>query len=262
MGREAGVNLEEFRRLLLLEPVDREGPIPLHMQIRERLLKAIQASHIPSHRRLPSERLLAEWFGVNRLTVRQAVQELIRQGYLYARPGRGTFVARARMHQPLQWLTSFTEDMAARGMKASSRLLSQEILPAPPDIAQRLNIAPGTEVVRLERLRLADEEPMALETAYLPHSRCPGLLSFDFSQLSLYEVLRKHYGLRLQRAEQTIQAVVLSPKEARWFGLPRGSPGFLLERTTFLENDEVIEFVRSLYRGDRYQFQVQLIAPK
>ncbi|MCS6962632.1 GntR family transcriptional regulator [Thermoflexus sp.] len=262
MGREAGLNLEELRRLLLLEPVDREGPIPLHMQIRERLLKAIQASHMPSHRRLPSERLLAEWFGVNRLTVRQAVQELIRQGYLYARPGKGTFVARARMHQPLQWLTSFTEDMAARGMKASSRLLSQEILPAPPDIAQRLNVAPGTEVVRLERLRLADEEPMALETAYLPHSRCPGLLSFDFSQLSLYEVLRKHYGLRLQRAEQTIQAVVLSPKEARWFGLPRGSPGFLLERITFLENDEVIEFVRSLYRGDRYQFQVQLIAPK
>jgi GntR family transcriptional regulator len=261
MGR-AEAEREALKRFLLQEPLDRDGPVPLHEQIRERLVRAIQAAHIPVHRRLPSERLLAEWFGVNRLTVRQAVQELIRQGYLYARPGKGTFVAQVRVHQPLQWLTSFTEDMAARGMKASSRVLGQRVLPAPPEVARRLGIEVGAEVVWLERLRLADGEPMALETAYLPHARCPGLLSFDFSRLSLYEVLRKHYGLRLDRAEQVIRAVVLSAREARGFGLPAGSPAFLFERVTFLEGGEAIEFVRSLYRGDRYAFQVHLLTPK
>lgn len=253
---------EALRRWLLAEPLEREGPIPLHEQIRERLLKAIQSGKVAAHRRLPSERVLAQWFAVNRLTVRQALRELIAQGYLYARFGRGTFVAARPVHQPLQWLTSFTEDMAARGMKASSRVLAQEIRPAPADIAARLGIAPGVEVVRLERLRLADGEPMAIETAFLPHARCPGLLAFDFSQCSLYEVLRKHFGLRLDRAEQVLRAVVLPAREARLLGVSRGAPAFLLERTTFLDSGEAIEFVRSFYRGDRYQFQVHLLTPR
>ncbi|MER3467668.1 MAG: hypothetical protein C4312_03600, partial [Thermoflexus sp.] len=122
-----GADEEALRHLLLAEPLEREGPLPLHEQIRERLLKAIQSGKVAAHRRLPSERVLAQWFAVNRLTVRQALRELIAQGYLYARFGRGTFVAARPVHQPLQWLTSFTEDMAARGMKASSRVLAREI---------------------------------------------------------------------------------------------------------------------------------------
>ncbi|MER3400992.1 MAG: hypothetical protein C4313_07660 [Thermoflexus sp.] len=257
-----GADEEALRHLLLAEPLEREGPLPLHEQIRERLLKAIQSGKVAAHRRLPSERVLAQWFAVNRLTVRQALRELIAQGYLYARFGRGTFVAARPVHQPLQWLTSFTEDMAARGMKASSRVLAREIRPAPADIAARLGIAPGAEVVRLERLRLADGEPMAIETAFLPHARCPGLLAFDFSRCSLYEVLRKHFGLRLDRAEQVLRAVVLPAREARLLGVSRGAPAFLLERTTFLDSGEAIEFVRSFYRGDRYQFRVHLLTPR
>jgi GntR family transcriptional regulator len=100
---------------VMLSPPVWEGPVPLHEQIRGRLMRAVQAVHLPVHCRLPSERLLAEWFGVNRLTVRQAVQALIRQGYSTPGWGRAPFIAQVRVHQPLQWLTSFTEDMAARG---------------------------------------------------------------------------------------------------------------------------------------------------
>jgi GntR family transcriptional regulator len=147
-------------------------------------------------------------------------------------------------------------------MRASGRVLGRRVLPAPPMVARRLGVEVGAKVVWLERLRLADGEPVALETAYLPHARCPSLLSFDFSRLSLYRVLRKHYGLRLDHAEQVIRAVVLSAREARRFRLPASSPAFLFERVTFLESGEAIEFVRPLYRGDRYQFQVHLLALK
>lgn len=239
-------------------PLDRQGPIPIFVQVKSILERAIALGELTAHRRIPSERELSSVLGASRMTIRQALVAMMADGTLYTRSGKGTYVAERKIAQPLQRLTSFTEDMQARGLRPASRVLGQELLPAPLELARALDVAPGSELVRIRRLRLADEQPLAVEASHLPHALCPGLLDVDLSSNSLYEVLRTRYGIRLGSAKQTIEASEPAAEERELLRIGEHVPVLRIHRLTRGDEGGFVEFVRAVYRGDRYQLHVEL----
>jgi GntR family transcriptional regulator len=206
---------------------------------------------------LPSERLLAERYRVARATVTQAVEGLVFRGLVYRVHGSGTFVAEPKHRQPLT-LTSFTEDMRARGMTPGSVVRSQAVIPASEVVARHLALAPGSPVVHLERVRTADGEPMALERTNLPAHRLPGLESADLADASLYELLARRWNVRVADADQWASVVRLSADEAAILQVPPDQPALLFQRLTRDPGGTPVEYVRSLYRGDRYEVHTRL----
>jgi GntR family transcriptional regulator, nutrient-sensing system regulator len=212
-------------------------------------------------RALPSERALAETFATSRTTIRQALRELTIEGRLERLQGRGTFAARPKMAQPLQ-LTSYTEDMRRRGLASRSQLLSAGYVSADEDLVRRLGVRPRARVVRIERLRIAGEEPMAIERTHLDASRFPGLVKKMGDSVSLYAVLAGEYGVRLAEAEETIETVPAPPDEAELLATTVGYPMLLLSRHSRDASGRPVEFALSFYRGDRYKFVAQLQPPR
>jgi GntR family transcriptional regulator len=206
---------------------------------------------------IPSERRLAVSLGVSRPTLRQAIDELVREGLLVRRHGSGTYVAEAKIALPLT-MTSFSEDMARRGMRPSSEVLSFEAISAGAKLGQRLRISPAEQVWRIRRLRLADEETMAIEFLHVPTRVVPKLRREDLEGHSFYELLRERFGVVVASGVQTIEPTVTSEDEAEILGVPLHAPAFLFERITESERGEVVEFVRSVYRGDRYRLVAEL----
>jgi GntR family transcriptional regulator len=206
---------------------------------------------------LPSERLLAQRYGVARATVTQAIDGLVSRGLVYRVHGSGTFVAEPKFRQPLT-LTSFTEDMRARGMTPGSLVRSQAIAPASEVVARHLALVPGTPVVHLERVRTADGEPMALERTHLPAQRLPGLEDADLTDASLYELLERKWGVRVAEADQWASVVRLGEEEAALLHVSAAQPALLFQRVTRDPAGTPVEYVRSLYRGDRYEVHTRL----
>lgn len=191
------------------------------------------------------------------MTARQAVMELVNEGLLYRVQGLGTFVAEAKVHQGTGRLTSFTEDMRERGMEASSEVLGVEEESAGPVVARMLRMDPGDRIVRVRRVRNADGKPMALETSHLAYETAKGISELDLSRLSLYEELRK-VGISPAGAEQSYEAVLVNEAESKRLGVPVGSPALLIERVTFDTEERPFEYVKSVYRGDRYRITTRL----
>lgn len=206
--------------------------------------------------KLPSERELAERYGVARMTVRGAVGRLVQQGLVHRVQGQGTFVSEPRLAQPTR-LTSFTEDMSARGLRSGSLVLAQEVLPAPAPIAVGLELAEGEPIVRIERIRSGDDEPIALERSHLPARRFPGLEDVDLAGASLYDTLIDLYGCEPASSEQRIAAVGLSPSEAHLLHAEVDTPALRIERVTRDREGRPIELVRSVYRGDRFELHTE-----
>jgi GntR family transcriptional regulator len=236
---------------------------PLYLQIQDILLSEIQAGVYGTEGKLPSERELADRFKVSRMTARQALQSLQQHGLVYAQVGKGTFVRRAAFKQGLETLSSFTEDIKALGQVPRSQVLFAQVLPADEIVAQRLQIALNSPVCALKRLRFANQQPLAIETAHLPHAVCPNLLSrYDFAHESLYRVLQDAYSIRLAHAEQTFRADLADSTERRLLNMADGTPHLVLRvtRVTFDSADQPIEYVSSAYHGAYYEFQVSLRA--
>jgi GntR family transcriptional regulator len=224
-------------------------------EIRERVMELIESLEVGQA--IPSERRLCEQLGVSRLTLRAALDDLVREGHLTRRHGSGTFVSRPKIAQPLT-LTSFSEDMRRRGMVPGSRTLELKVVPAGARLGRRLQLSPEEPVVRVKRLRLADGEPMALEVLHVPAALVPGLSQADLENRSFYELMEERYGVLISSATQTIEPTVTSAEESEALGVPLHSPAFLFERTTLTVSGRPMEFVRSFYRGDRYQLVTEL----
>ncbi|MFC9917504.1 GntR family transcriptional regulator [Agromyces binzhouensis] len=208
--------------------------------------------------RLPPERNLIDDFGVARETLRRAIDELVVEGRLTRRHGVGTFVTRPKITQQFR-VQSFTEDMRARGMTSSSRVVSGRVVLAGARIGNLLQISPGDKTLAIRRLRLADGEPMALETLHVPAALVPDLHVDDLSDRSLYETLATDYGIVIASGRQTIEATVTDADESRLLGVPQLSPALAVERVTWTADETRVEAVHSVYRGDRYRFEVDLI---
>ena len=204
---------------------------------------------------LPSERELAERYDVARMTVRGELNRLAAQGVIERVQGRGTFVAEGRVAQAAT-LSSFTEDMRARGHRPGGRLLSQDVVEAADALAARLGVAVGAAVVRVRRLRTADDEPMAVEEAFLPVARFPGLEGEQLEDGSLFELLEERWGTRPATAEQRVFSVEIVGEDANLLHVAPGRAG-LLFRTILLDEEGVpLGYAWSLFRGDRYEIQL------
>jgi GntR family transcriptional regulator len=228
---------------------------PLRQQLEE-ILEGLIASSEPGDP-LPSERALAERYGVARMTARQAIESLLAKGLVYRLQGSGTFVDEARLVQP-ERLTSFTEDMRARGMAPGARVLRREVAPAPDMVASRMRVPVRSELVVIERLRTADGVPIALETAYLPAARFPGLEQVNLAGSSLYALLQIGWGVEVKAADQWLAPALLTPGQAALLDVAIDQPAFRFQRLTYDEAGVPIEFVVSLYRGDRYEVHMRL----
>ena len=238
-------------------PIDARSPVPKYSQLRAILLDLIEDSGVDDP--APSERDLMATYGVARMTVRKAVDHLVAEGRLYRVQGKGTFVARPKIEMALR-LTSFTEDMLARGFRAGSRDLDRRLLPAGRTLAKELGISPADDVVVLERLRLADDIPMAVERCHIPASVAPGLLETDLSAQSLYDYLERRHGIVLDAGEQLIEAAIIDPADAKVLAIPLNSAVLMLTRRS-LSRGVPVEYVVSTYRGDRYQLRTSLDVP-
>jgi GntR family transcriptional regulator len=235
----------------------KSSSVPLHMQLAEVLRGQIRRHELLPNDRLPSERELCEEYHISRITVRKALSTLAQEGLVHSTVGKGNFVAETAFDEELQPLSSFTQDLARRGMTASSLTLDQAIVPADDGLAARLGIPRGAEVVRLHRLRLADGLPIAVQLTQLPHHLCLDLLRFDFTKRSLYDVLRGEYKLVLVRSTTEILAALAQPEEAALLKLKRPAAVLVSEQTTYLANGAVIEVTRSVFNADRYRLHTQ-----
>lgn len=236
--------------------INRNSFKPIYYQLGEELRALIESNLAPGDQ-IPSENELISQYRVSRNTVRLAIESLIKDGLVYRVHGKGTFVAPERMRYGLLKLTSFTEEMQRRGIKPGSRILNVAAEVPPTKVASRLRLPPGALAVVIERLRLANDEPLGLQISYVPHSLCPSLADEDLARKSLYDLLENHYGLRIGHAEQVLKPTVANDYESELLEVPVGSPLLLVEGTTFLVMGEPVEYAKLLYRGDRYEFSIQ-----
>jgi len=205
---------------------------------------------------IPSERQLSADLGVSRLTLRAALDDLAREGYLVRRRGSGTYVQHPKISQELT-ITSFSDDMRRRGMVPGSRTLSMSTILAGARLGRSLNVSPSEQIVVVKRLRLADGESMAIETLHIPEALVPGLTPKALSG-SFYDLLRDRYGVKIAEGIQAIEPTVTNEEESEVLGVPLHSPAFLFERTSRDDVGRTVEFVQSVYRGDRYRIVTEL----
>uniref|UniRef100_A0A7C1FTL3 GntR family transcriptional regulator n=1 Tax=Caldilinea aerophila TaxID=133453 RepID=A0A7C1FTL3_9CHLR len=218
----------------------------------EQLRRRIERGELKADSALPPERELAEMLGVSRMTVRVAIEQLAREGLLVRRPNRRTLVAGDKISRSASFM-SFSEEMQARGWRPHSVVRQMTTTVADVAVAAQLNLEVGARVIYLERLRFADDEPLALERVHLPYARFAALLTFDLAQHSLYALMEQEFGVRPVLAEESVEAVLLSTEEAEIFGIAPGSPALLTRRITHDSEGVVVEAATSLYRGDRYR---------
>jgi GntR family transcriptional regulator len=241
-----------------LDRINRHSKMPLYHQLYEILRGGILGGQWQPGDMLPPESELIEQYEVSRTTVRQVLDMLVNEGLIYRQRGRGTFVAHPTMEQNLVRIVSFTDDMHQRGCEPVTVVLRSELIPAPKDIAEQLKIEPGAELARIDRLRLADGEPMSVEESHLVHSYCPGVLEGDYTKNPLREALDRQYNIRWLRATQVIHAVQATPRQAELLSVPKKAALLFLERISFSQTNVPIEFLRIYYRGDRYALYSEL----
>lgn len=232
--------------------------VPLYYQLKLHIESQIRSGVWQPGDQVPSESDLGEKFHVSRTTVRQALGELVNQGLLTRIQGKGTFVAHPRIRQRLTRLTGFTEDFQARFMKPDSQILRQGKEPARSRVAAALRITEGTPVIVLERLRLADDLPMAVEISYLREDLFLSFNTEEFPGGSLYAYLTEKFNVIPTTAHQDIEAIACPGPQARLLGLSKNSPVLHMYRTTFDQSGQPFEQAESFYRGDRYIFQAEL----
>jgi GntR family transcriptional regulator len=224
-------------------------------QTRDRVIDLIEGLGVGQA--IPSERQLSAELGVSRLTLRAAVDELVREGFLVRRRGSGTFVGQPKIAQELT-MTSFSEEMRRRGMRPGSKTLSLTTIMAGAYLGRCLHVSPSEPIVVARRLRTADGESMAIETLHVPASVVPGLTPQDLDETSFYELLSERYGTEIVGGVQAIEPTVTNEEDSEALGVPVHSPAFQFERTTRSQTGDIVEFVRSIYRGDRYRLVTEL----
>lgn len=237
----------------LFSPLEGEGDVPLYAQLQTRLRRALTSGDLGIGDALPTERSAADQLAISRVTVRKAYDGLVSEGLLYRRQGAGTFVSE-RIEKPFTQITSFTEDIQARGQTPTSRWISQTVRPATAEETMDFGLHPGASIVSLERVRYADNQPLAFELSTIPRAALP---EKEPLQGSLYQAMAK-VNARPVRALQRLRAVCFPPDIEQQLGVPEGAAGLYIERRGYTAQGRVCEFTRSFYRGDAYDFVAEL----
>ena len=235
--------------------IDSESKLPLYHLIEINLRAIIARGDVAAGEMLPPESTLASSYGVSRLTVRRALDELVRQNWLSRKHGVGTFVKQPVRTTITASKLSFTEQMKTVGRKPGSRLLERSLLPAPANIARALKVAEGAPLLKIVRLRLADDVPILHEAAFLPLDRFPGLENYDWGpEDSLYRLLREKYDVVVNGLDHTIKPMLLTGEQAEYFHVQAGLPSLISEIIAFTVDGDPVEYSLSISNGDKGEF--------
>lgn len=237
--------------------IDRQSPVPIYYQIEESIKQLINNQSLKPGDAIPSEREFTEQFKVSRMTVRQAISNLVNEGVLVRLKGKGTFISEQKIEQPLRGLTSFTEDMKARGFEPGSRLVDFDLIPSSKLTAEKLGINEHDPIYEIKRIRLADHLPMAIELMHISANLIKGLTE-EIVNESLYAHIENRLKLKIDYANQVLESAEAREEEAKYLGIKKGSPILMIERHTFLDTGAPLEVVKSVYRADRYKFIIDL----
>lgn len=231
--------------------------MPLYFQVMEKLIDKINNEY-DKHEKLPSERELCEMYNVSRITVRQALQELTQEGYIYKQHGKGTFVAPKPYTQSLVNLYSFTEEMKKLGKTPTTKVISFETIAADERMASKLQVESLSEIYKIIRLRLADGEPLMYETSYVPKQHFPDVTKQDIVERPMYDVFREDYNVVVTKATERFSATTIRNEEAKHLQVEPGDIAMLIKRYAY-HDSKTIEYTISVTRGDKFEYVVELV---
>jgi len=240
-----------------MELIDREDHQKLYFQLYEILKKKIESNVWLVGSQIPTEDELCKVFGVSRATVRTAVLELVRQGYLKRQQGKGTFIYRNYVSEGLTMLTNFRELLFEEGLNFTTNVLARTVMMPIDNLDVKLDIPKDKHIIYIKRLRSIDNEPVLLQETYIPYHICPLLLEEDIEHQSLFELFEKKYGVKITRVKNYIEIAPLHPDEKQLVGLPEGSQAILLNQY-FYSGDTLVMYTRSIKRTDRFKFLMEL----
>lgn len=242
--------------------LDKAAPTPIYLQIAEALSSLLASGVLPPGYVLPPERVLCEHFGISRMTLRQATGLLEREGLIQSHRGMGTVVTRSRLRMLHQEMRSFSEEIRERGGHPESRLTSLELAIPAPAVRDFFELREQQKVYEIQRVRLNDGEPLALELARIPERLCPGLERFDLAKNSLFQILEQSYGLNPETCTEEISAEIPSSQQRKLLTLPTHTAVLVVSRKTYTDDVRPLEFTHSVYRGDRYSAIVHSVRKK
>jgi len=242
-----------------MQKVSKTSPLPLYYQIKNIIREMIENEELKPGEMLPAERELCEIQKVSRMTVNKAIMDLVNEGIVYREQGKGTFVAIPKEKQQISKLKGFTEEMEHKGLKSSTHILSFIVKPATKQLKIVLNLkSEESSVIEIIRLRISNEEPLAIETAWIPNTIFNDLTAEVIEGKSLYSIFRDKYGVDPVKAKQTIEPIILSGYEANLLKQKENSVALMFKRTTYLKDGSPIEHTNAIYRSDRYKYEIIL----
>ncbi len=240
--------------------INKKSVIPYYYQLKEILKALIEENILSQGEQIPSENELCQRYEVSRTVVRQAINEMVYEGLLIRKKGKGTYVAKPKISGSLmQSLNGFYKDMVVKDLKTNSEVLDFSIVDAPRKIADRLQLEPGSKTFKIDRLRFVNDEPIVYVITYIPYDLCPNLINEDLANQSLYEVMDKKFNLRIYKSRRSIEAVGATEKNALLLGIETGAPLFLLKSISYLQDGMPVEYYEAKHRGDRIGFEVDII---
>lgn len=239
--------------------IDKKSPIPIYYQLEIQIRKMIESKQLKPGDALPSEREFTEKYDISRMTVRQAINNLVNDGLLYRQKGKGTFIAEKKIEQDLSDLTSFSEDMRSMGLTPHSKLISLQKMRSDSRIAMNLKISINDPIYEIKRIRMANDEPIALETMYCSQNLVGEITEEDLVN-SFYDFVEKNLKRKIAYGEQMIEASLANEEEINYLKLKKGDPILLMKRISYLDDglETPLEYVKSAYRADKYKFHLQM----
>lgn len=240
--------------------IRRDVPIPYYYQLMQVLQSEIESGSRPADSAIPSEHELCRMFNVSRTVVRQALGDLVAKGLLYRVKGKGTFVAPSKLNERfVQRSDGFYGDMTSRGFSVRSSVLEQCVAEPPSNVRDHLGPALSGLVIKIERLRFVNEEPMQLVTTYIPHDLCPDLVAADLTTCSLYDLLRTRYSLTVASGTRVLEAVLAQRPICTLLGVNKGAPLLKMESVSYLRDGRPLEYYIAWHRGDRSKFEIEMM---
>ncbi len=241
-----------------MRTIDKNSPLSYYYQLKQILIEMLDNRELEEDEKLPTEKELCERFNISRVTVRQALQELENEDYIYKIQGKGTFVSPKRLQQDLLKFYSFTNEMKKIGKTPSTKVLDFKIIEPNKKISEILRINEDEQAYKFVRLRSSDNVPMMLETSYIPYNLFPGISKKSLEENPLYSILIDEYNTDFSKAEEIFRATLITEEEAEILNYISGSSAILLERYTYDNNSRIIEYTKSVSRGDKFKYHVVL----
>lgn len=239
--------------------VSKINPLPLYYQLKEILQEMIENEELKPGDMIPAERELCETQGVSRMTVNKAIMNLVNEGIVYREQGKGTFVSVPKEKQEISKLKGFTEEMEDKGVKSQTKILSFKVKLATKQIKKTLEMEEiQTQLIEVKRVRFSNDEPLAIETVWLPHNIFNDMTADMIEGKSLYSIFRDEYGINPIKAKQTIEPIILNEYECNLLNQKPGSIALMFKRTTYTKEGTPIEYTNAIYRSDRYKYEIIL----